>query len=61
MIASGTVVGAWGTRHAINFAENSLDLESYKEGFSATAQAAFTKDEFNALWEATQRMTGTSL
>lgn len=39
MLESGAVKGAWGTRHAINFAENSIDLGSYKEGFAATAEA----------------------
>ena len=61
MIDEGRVVGAWGTRQAINFAQNSVDLGSFKEGFSATAQAAFSKDEFAALWEVCQRESGTSL
>lgn len=58
MIQSGSVVGAWGTRQAINLAENAHDLGDYKEAFSATAEGAFTADEYKALWEACQRATG---
>lgn len=61
LIADGRVVGAWGTRHSINLSENALDLGSFEEGFSATAQASFTRDEYRALWEATQRITGTTV
>lgn len=61
LIASGSVVGAFGISQSIDFAENSIDLGSYEEGFAATVEAAFTKDEFNTLWQATQRFTGTTL
>jgi len=59
MLESGSVVGAWGTRQAIGFAENAQDLCNWEEAFSATAEGAFTADEYKAIWEAALRATGT--
>lgn len=61
MLETGSVKGAWGTRQAIHLAENSIDLGSFKEGFAATAEGAFTLDEFKALWGVCQHETGTGL
>lgn len=60
MLQGGTVTGAWGIRQSIDFAVNALDLDSFVEGFEASSCADYTRDEFNALWEAAQRCTGTA-
>jgi len=57
MIDSKAVNGAWGTGHAINFAENAKDLNNWQEGFSATAEGSFTAEEYMGLWNAVQKVT----
>ncbi len=53
-----SVVGVWGTRHAIDFCLFSQDAGSYSVGFKTASDLKFSKAEAQALWEAVQRVTG---
>lgn len=56
-----SVVGVWGTRHAIDFALFSQDANSFSIGFKTAADLKFSKAEGQALWETVQRITGDKL
>lgn len=53
-----SVVGVWGTRHAIDFGQFTEDSGSFNVGFQTASGLKFSKNEERALWETIQRITG---
>lgn len=56
-----SVVGVWGTRHAIDFGQFTEDSGSFNTGFQIASGLKFSKTEAQALWETIQRITGDSV
>jgi len=61
LIEAGTVTGVWSVRNLLDFAEFSMDLGNFEEGFMMAAGGKFTDTEFKALWETAQRITSKNL
>ncbi len=58
LIAQDKVMGVWGTRSAIDFAEAFLKEKDWEFAFEIAAEGKFSRDEYRILWEAVQREVG---